>query len=130
MRRANHMIKLSVIICTHNPRGDYLRRVLEALRNQSLSKDRWELLLVDNASQKVLAEEWDLTWHPHGRHVRESRVGLTFARVRGFRESTGEIIVYVDDDNILESNYLQYAQQVLVEDASLGVCGGKVIAEF
>ena len=124
------MIELSVIICTHNPRRDYLRRVLDALRNQSLSKDRWELLLVDNASQKALAEEWDLTWHPHARHVREARLGLTFARVRGFRESIGEIIVYVDDDNVLDSNYLRYAQQVLAEDASLGACGGKVIGEF
>jgi glycosyltransferase involved in cell wall biosynthesis len=104
--------------------------VLDALRNQSLSKDRWELLLVDNASQKALAEEWDLTWHPHARHIQESRLGLTFARVRSFYESIGEIIVYVDDDNVLDANYLRYAQQVMAEDASLGACGGKVIAEF
>jgi glycosyltransferase involved in cell wall biosynthesis len=123
-------MELSVIICTHNPRRDYLRRVLDALRNQSLSKDLWELILVDNASQKALAEEWDLTWHPHARHVRETRLGLTFARVRGFRESIGKIIVYVDDDNVLDSNYLQCAQQVLAEDPSLGACGGKVIGEF
>ena len=30
------MIVLSVIICTHNPRPDYLRRVVEALREQML----------------------------------------------------------------------------------------------
>src|SRR5262249_22321676 len=119
-----------VIICTHNPRRDYLRRVLDALRNQSLSKDRWELLLVDNASEKALTDEWDLKWHPHARHVREARLGLTFARVCGFRESVGETIVYVDDDNVLDSNYLGYARQALTEDASLGVCGGKVIGEF
>jgi hypothetical protein len=29
----------------------------------SLSKDRWELILVDNASQKTLEDEWNLTWH-------------------------------------------------------------------
>jgi glycosyltransferase involved in cell wall biosynthesis len=124
------VIELSVIICTHNPRRDYLRRVLDALRNQSFSKDRWELLLVDNASQKALAEEWDLTWHPHARHIREDRLGVAFARVRGFHESIGQIIVYVDDDNILDSDYLRYAQQLLAEDASLGACGGKLIGKF
>jgi glycosyltransferase involved in cell wall biosynthesis len=124
------VIEVSVIICSHNPRQEHLRRVLDALRNQSLSKDRWELLLVDNASQKALAEEWDLTWHPHGRHVREDHLGVVFARVRGFHESIGEIIVYVDDDNVLDANYLRYAQQLLAEDASLGACGGKLIAEF
>ena len=124
------MIELSVIICTYNPRRDYLQRVLDSLRDQSFSKDRWELLLVDNGSQKVLAEDWDLTWHPNARHIREARLGLTFARVRGFRESIGKIIVYVDDDNVLESNYLRYARQVLTEDPSLGACGGKLIGEF
>jgi glycosyltransferase involved in cell wall biosynthesis len=124
------VIELSVIICTHNPRRDYLRQVLDALRNQSLSKDRWELLIVDNASQKTLAEEWDLTWHPHARHVREDHLGLVFARVRGFHESIGEIIVYLDDDNVLDVNYLQYAQQRHAEDPSLGACGGKLIGEF
>ena len=124
------MIELSVIICAHNPRGDYLRRVLDALRDQSFAKNRWELLLVDNASQKALAKEWDLTWHPHARHVREDRLGVVFARVRGFHESIGETIVYVDDDNILDANYLRYAQQLLAADTSLGACGGKVIGEF
>jgi len=124
------VIELSVIICSHNPRRDYLRRVLDALRSQSLSKDRWELLLVDNASQKALAEEWDLIWHPHARHIRESRLGLTFARIRGFHESIGEIIVFVDDDNVLDSNYLRSAQEAMTEDVLLGACGGKVTGEF
>ena len=47
---------LSVIICTHNPRVDYLYSVLNALQQQTLSHDQWELILVDNASQDVLSE--------------------------------------------------------------------------
>ena len=39
-------LKLSVIICTHNPRSDYLRRVLKALSEQTLLKERWEMLLI------------------------------------------------------------------------------------
>ena len=38
----------SVIICTHNPRSDYLRRVLDALKAQTLLREQWELLLIDN----------------------------------------------------------------------------------
>src|SRR4051812_40600623 len=38
------------IVCTHNPRADYLRRVLNALRVQSFAVDRWELIIIDNAS--------------------------------------------------------------------------------
>ena len=54
-------MKCSVIICTHNPRENYLRRVLEALRAQTLPPAQWELLLIDNASAKSLPEQFDLT---------------------------------------------------------------------
>ncbi len=47
-------MKISAIICTHNPRPHYLRRVLEALNRQTLDKGEWELLLVDNASRQPL----------------------------------------------------------------------------
>jgi hypothetical protein len=57
----------SVIICSHNPRADYLGRVLQALAEQTLSKTSWELLLVDNASHQPLEKSWDLSWHPRAR---------------------------------------------------------------
>jgi len=51
----SHPMRLSVIICTHNPREDYLRRTLEAFEKQTLPRDQWELQLVDNASNEALA---------------------------------------------------------------------------
>ena len=68
------MVQISVIICTHNPRAEYLRRVLDALKAQTLPKDQWELLLIDNASKEPLGAKFDLTWHPEGRHVREEEL--------------------------------------------------------
>jgi glycosyltransferase involved in cell wall biosynthesis len=78
-------MKLSVIICTHNPREDYLRRTLDALETQSLPRDQWELFLIDNASKLKLSESWDISWHPHGYHIRENELGLTAARLRGLK---------------------------------------------
>jgi len=45
-------MKVSVIVCTHNPRLEYLSRTLEALREQMLPKGEWELLVIDNASRR------------------------------------------------------------------------------
>ena len=45
--------------------------------------------------------------HPRGRVVREDRLGLTHARTRGIEESSGEVILFVDDDNILREDYLE-----------------------
>ena len=49
------MIDVSVIICTHNPRPEHLRRVLEALGDQTLPEHRWELQIIDNGSKVPLA---------------------------------------------------------------------------
>lgn len=121
---------LSVIICTHNPREDYLRRTLEALEKQTLPKDQWELLLIDNASVEPLAGKWDLSWHPGARHIREDELGLTPARLRGIRESEGELLVFVDDDNLLEHDYLAIATTLMTERPWLGAIGGSIRGEF
>lgn len=121
------MTDLSVIICTFNPRPDYLRRVLDALHEQTLSPEHWELLLVDNASAKPLSSDWDLSWHPRARHVREDELGLTPARLRGIRESVGDVLVFVDDDNVLAADYLQTAVDLLAEHSFLGVIGAGVL---
>ena len=124
------MPDISVIICTHNPRTDYLSRVLDALRAQTLPKAQWELLLVDNASQEALARSWDLSWHPHARHLRVDELGVVLARLRGIEESRGELLVYVDDDNVLRSDYLARALEIAEQFPFLGAWGGNVEGEF
>lgn len=116
-------MKLSVIICTHNPREDYLQRTLDALKDQTFPKEEWELLLIDNACKEPLSEKWDLSWHPNSIHIREEELGLTPARLRGITESNGEILVFVDDDNLLSSDYLQEAWRISHNHPTLGCWG-------
>jgi glycosyltransferase involved in cell wall biosynthesis len=125
------MPELSVIICTHNPRPDYLRRTLDALKAQALPKDKWELLLVDNASQPPVAQHHDLAWHPQGRHLREEALGLTPARLRGIKESGGQWLVFVDDDNVLAGDYLAKVTAIAGNHPQLAVFGaGSLKPEF
>lgn len=121
---------ISVIICTHNPRRQYIDRTLKALKSQTLSMEQWELLLIDNASNKNLALEIDLSWHPFSRYVREEKLGLTHARLRGFREATAEIFVFADDDNVLDTDYLKNTVEILQRNPRLGAIGGKSLPEF
>jgi glycosyltransferase involved in cell wall biosynthesis len=121
---------LSVIICTHNPKINYLERVLQGLKEQTLQTELWELLLIDNASDKQLASEINLSWHPQYRHIREEKLGLTPARLRGIQEATGEILVFVDDDNILYSDYLEIAFKISKDFPIIGAWGGQITAEF
>jgi glycosyltransferase involved in cell wall biosynthesis len=123
-------MQVSVIICAHNPRKDYLARVIDGLKAQTSAVNEWELLLIDNASDEQLADAWDLSWHANARHLREEALGLIPARVRGIREATGDLLVFVDDDNVLEANYLECAIKIGEAWPVLGVWGGQQIPEF
>ena len=123
-------ILLSLIICTHDPRAEYIDRIFTSLKFQTLPKPEWELILIDNASKRILASEIDLSWHPLSRHVREEKLGLTNARLRAFTEATADILVFVDDDNILHRNYLKNTVEILKQYPKLGAIGGKSLPEF
>jgi glycosyltransferase involved in cell wall biosynthesis len=117
------MINVSVIVCAQNPRADYIGLALEALRNQSLPKSQWELLLVDNASKESRASAWGISWHSNSRHIIEGGPGHASARKRGIREVTGKLLVFLDDDNILDPNYLSEAIRISHKWPRLGVLG-------
>ena len=124
------MSKLSVVICTHNPHEDFLSRTLDGMRAQTLAQNQWELIMVDNGSEIPIAQKFDLSWHPHSRHIREDELGLTAARLTGISESTGEIVVFVDDDNILAVDYLTNALDIAKNYLFLGAWGGSCVAEY
>jgi glycosyltransferase involved in cell wall biosynthesis len=124
------MSQLSVILCAHNPRADYLNRVLQALRQQTLHYEEWELLLIDNASSQQLSGAFEVSWHPRGRHLREDNLGLTRARLRGIKETKGGILVLVDADNVLESHYLERVREIAAMHPSVGAWSGNVDLEF
>lgn len=119
------MTPLSVIICTYNPRSDYFGRTLEALRAQTLPLEKWEMLVIDNASKQPVQERFDFTWHPGGRVIREDKLGLTPARLRGIAEAHGELLVFVDDDNVLDPDFLETAQRIAAERPFLGSWSGQ-----
>jgi GT2 family glycosyltransferase len=56
--------------------------------------------------------------------------GLTAARVRGIREARGELLVFVDDDNLLSPNYLEQAARLADEFPRIGAFGGTIEPEF
>ena len=123
-------MQFSVVIPTHNPQPDYLQRVLAGLRAQTVTQADWELLIVDNASAEPVAAQVDLRWHPHGRVIREERLGLTAARLTGFAAARGDVIVLVDDDNVLDPDYLAHVGQIATQHPFLGTWSGCVELVF
>jgi glycosyltransferase involved in cell wall biosynthesis len=117
----------SLILCAHNPRLDYLNGALDAIKAQTLPKNRWEVLLVDNASRELIEGQVDLSWHPNARHIREEELGLTAARLRGIRESKSGSLIFVDEDNVLSPDYLAVSLDLFRTYQWLGVIGAGVL---
>jgi glycosyltransferase involved in cell wall biosynthesis len=122
-------MKASVVICTRNPKPAVFGRVLAALSAQTLPHPDWELIVVDNCSTPAVVIE-----PPPGlaavRAVVEPQPGLPFARIRGIRESVGQLIVFVDDDNLLDPQFLETAVRLADEFPQIGVFGGRITGEF
>ncbi|SEO23546.1 Glycosyl transferase family 2 [Mucilaginibacter gossypiicola] len=123
-------MQLSVIIPTYNPDAARLQQTLLALKNQSLPADEWELVIIDNNSTNNFEQQINLSWHPAAKIIRETKQGLTYARLKGFNESTGDIIVMADDDNILDSAYFEKASNIFGQNPKMGAIGGKSVPLF
>lgn len=110
---------ISVIMPTRE-RADRLSAAMESVRRQSYPN--WELLVVDDASQDpteavvaglALADE----------RIRYLRMpgagGVSAARNAALREARGEIVVYLDDDNVFYPNYLRAVAEAYADDPRL-----------
>jgi glycosyltransferase involved in cell wall biosynthesis len=122
-------MQLTVAICTYNPSRDNLTRALDAVVDQLADVSPAEILVVDNNSSPPLAECQYLLGYPL-RLIREPKPGLTAAREAVARNAEGDVIVFVDDDNILGEHYLAKAVEAFAADPQLGLLGGSVVPEY
>ncbi len=123
---------ISVVVPTHNPSAGLLQGLEDALVQQSLPNDQWELCIVDNASDSPVRIDQG-KFREAGiasRCVKEPRPGLTFARLAGFANTTGEIIVMLDDDNRPKPDYLEQTVIFAKQHPQIGAFGGKSLPRF
>jgi glycosyltransferase involved in cell wall biosynthesis len=122
---------LSVILPTRNPHPGRLHRTLAGLAAQTLDRTKWEVLLIDNASDRP----WDLPAElvsvlPGFQRLSEPAIGLTPARLRGIAEARAPLLVFTDDDNVLAPDYLAQALRLFAEQSQLAAAGGPVRPEW
>lgn len=122
---------ISVVIPTYNPDYSILNRAIDSLSRQTLSPERFEVVLIDNRSAPAVQVE-ALTPAAASRItiVAEPQSGLTYARITGIKRSSGRYIVFVDDDNVLDPNYLERAITLGDSHPDIGAFGGRVLPEF
>lgn len=125
------MTDVSVIIPTHNPNRGRLQRTLQGLADQTLPRNRWELLIIDNGTTCKNSFEPGLGGKLEPLSVvSEPRLGLTFARLAGIAAAKTPLVILVDDDNVLAPNFLAEAVALFERHPHLGAAGGPISASF
>lgn len=120
---------LTAIICTYN-RARYVGKLLESIAANDLAKTEYELLLVDNNCTDNTREvcEAFAAAHPDVifRYTTESEQGLSAAKNRGIKEAKGDIIVYIDDDALVDPWYLRTYAEWFATHPETMACGGPI----
>ncbi len=122
---------LTVVIPAHNPDPERLRETLHGLRKQTLDGSLWETLLVDNSSTRFPNKEW-LAEHAPARFriLQEATLGLSAARRSALQVAVGDFVVLVDDDNVLEPDYLLQTLAIFSTHPRVGLAGGRSSPRF
>lgn len=99
------MPELSVVLATYN-RSAMLLRCIAALEKQTLARDRYEILVVDDNSPDDTAQR--IQEYPDVRFFRQSKnAGPGAARNVGIRNALGKWVLSLDDDIIVAPDTLE-----------------------
>lgn len=127
-------MNLTVIICTYNPNPLIFFSCLQSITKAIQVFSPVEIILIDNNSTIALNSiEYVcdfLRQTPLAKIFSETQPGLTKARLRGIRESSGDLLVFVDDDNILYPDFFKNAYRIGREYKFIGAFSGQVFLDF
>lgn len=124
---------ISVILCTYN-RDKYVYNVLKSIADGDMPHTEYEIVLVDNNSndntkgecQRFVADFPDVAL----RYCFEEKQGLSHARNCGITNALGDILVYVDDDALVNREYLKTYADFFAHNNDAVAAGGPILPQY
>jgi glycosyltransferase involved in cell wall biosynthesis len=122
---------VEIAICTWN-RSASLSRTLDSLLHLRIPPGlNWRILVVDNGSTDDTADVLDAYAEPLPLvPLTEPRQGHTLARNRAIAESRAELILWTDDDVLVDSNWLEAYLAAANQWPQMGFFGGRIEPHF
>lgn len=116
--------KISVVIPAFNEE-QLIGKCIEAVKNQTLGKEEYEILVVDNNSTDKTAEiakKLGATVISYSQ-----KQGFSATKQFGTQKAKGEIIAYTDADSIPDTHWLE-AIKKLMQNKNLVCVGGTILS--
>ncbi len=127
---------ISIVICCYNS-ALRLPATLQAIAGQIFNEDiHAELVIVNNnsrdntkeaATRELTRYDWKQARY---KIVDEPRAGLSYARNLGVEVSDYEYVLFCDDDNWLDADYIQAGYEFLERNPAYAAIGGRSEAVF
>ncbi len=128
-------IEISVIVAAYNSQ-DYIGRCLRSLIDQSISKDKYEIVIVNDGSEDFTDYALSLFKNPSDSLIKviknERNLGLPASLNKGIELSKGNLIVRVDSDDYVNRNFLAALRLYLdvYKDISAVACDYILVDKF
>ena len=129
----SEVLNISVVICTYN-RADYIQEAMESLYAQTLPRDRYEVIIVNNNSsdntelvcRAFIASHNDALFY----YMNEPEQGASNARNTGARHVHSPLLCFMDDDAVADADYLERIVRFFEEHPDAGGLGGRIIPRY
>lgn len=118
------MLSATVIVPTYN-RPDALARTLDALLAMDFPQDLFDIVVVDTGRKELGAEQ--VADARGAQYLRQSNVGVAAARNRGAEIAAGELLLFVDDDTVVDKSHLRRHEAIQREGEKYVVAGHRTL---
>ena len=96
---------ISIIVPTYN-RSDFITKCVRSLINQSIPKNNYEIIIVDDCSTDNTTEALKVYMDKIRIIKNENNMGLPYSLNKGIKNSLGRFVVRVDSDDYVHTDYL------------------------
>ena len=125
-------MKLTIAVCTYR-RFDWLKKCLDALKNQTLPSHEYKILVIDNSLTKEKSGNFrdSLQGFSNLQYIITDRCGIGYARTVAMEKCSTEFLAYTDDDCLVPSDWAENILRAFERHGEgAGVIGGRVIPDW
>ncbi|MEM7554893.1 MAG: hormogonium polysaccharide biosynthesis glycosyltransferase HpsE, partial [Cyanobacteria bacterium P01_A01_bin.84] len=131
----NEHFHITVAVPTYNGASRLPVLLEHLLSSTGVEHLNWEIIIVDNNSSDRTADvvrQYQFSWTKYCPliYCLETKQGAAWARILAVKKARGEIIAFLDDDNLPAKDWLLEAYKFGKEHPKAGAWSGQIHADF
>ncbi len=116
---------ISVVVTAYS-RREFLRDAVESVLSQTLDCHQYKVIVLKDFKEDAL----DSFLSEHGVRVYRDEMKVGRALARGIRLARGDIVCFLDDDDLFQAEKLSYVKAAFATDPGLGYLHNSFVVEY